>query len=116
MNDENDDNRSTIDKLFDIGETVLGGMEAALKPQENPIIDANVVDIRHQDWEATFVGWAVAHEGRCESWHAFTPQSPVAICGKEFSAAQVRTVPGPLPQNKTIFCCTSCIIALVSRG
>jgi len=103
-----EDNRSSIDKLFDIADNVVGGLETALKPQENPIA-ASVIDVG-------IIGWAVAHDGRNEAWHVFTPQSPIALCGKEFTAAQVRTIPGPLPHMKTVFCCTSCIIEALHHG
>lgn len=119
--------KSGIDRLFDIAEGALGGLEATLGPPTSDLGTAgpsgtvgdsrmylDVASTHSRAWENYW--WAVAHRGKHgEGWHLFPEASTEAICGARFQSHEVegRT---KLEHGKRIVACTSCIIGVSTRG
>ena len=114
------DNKSSIDKFFDLADQALTPLEKALSTKNDSVIDVESED-KTNEWEKLWekeIFWAVTNGGIEEAWavwHAFPSESCIAKCGQEFKSHHVKDRK-KLEHGTKIIACTSCIIAVSQQA
>lgn len=130
------DQRSPIDKLFDVADSVLDKAEAVLKPDVVPprlgtpnpkgrppmrgLGEAIESMTLSRDWQKVWdeeIWWSPVAIGGLHVWHAFESGSVHTICNPDVDIQSNLIVERQkLPHGKVIPGCTSCIIGVSHRG